>query len=123
MGVGLFGKLPAHGDFISRGLPGPLRKSLDQWITQNIGQETLPDGGLCKSLTLAGTPITAVILPSHDKSGRVFPVVAVILEPAGGATSINEWCDQITVRLSDAVSTAIDADTLLASLPAAPKAT
>ncbi|MDX8352696.1 TagF domain-containing protein [Cognatiyoonia sp. IB215182] len=123
MGVGLFGKLPAHGDFISRNLPGPLRKSLDLWITHNIGQETLPDGGLCKNLTLSGTPITAVILPSRDKSGRIFPVVAVIPEPAGEATGMDEWYDQIAALLRDAVSTAIDVDTLLASLPAAPKAT
>jgi len=117
MGVGLFGKLPAHGDFISRGLTGPMRKSLDQWITHNIGQETLPDGGLCKELTLGGMTVVAVILPSHDKAGRIFPIVAVTTQPEADANGIDDWRGQVAAHLSDAVSNAIDADALLQALP------
>ena len=73
MQPGLFGKLPAHGDFINRGLPAPLRKSLDHWITRHIGQQPLPAGALRVRLTLGGAPYFAVIMASRDKHGRGFP--------------------------------------------------
>lgn len=123
MRVGLFGKLPAHGDFISRNLPAPLRKSLDQWVTHNIGQEALPENGLRQNLTLGDVPITAIILPSQDKSGRIFPIVAVVAQQAQVTDDIEAWCDHVAAHLQNAVRNAVDADTLLKALPEPAKAT
>lgn len=36
MGAILFGKLPAHGDFVSRGLSAPERDDFDRWLSADL---------------------------------------------------------------------------------------
>lgn len=122
MPPGLFGKLPAHGDFVSRGLPAGLRNTLDHWITHNIGQRTLPRDGLRARLTLGGGPILAVIQQSQDKHGRVFPIVVVVTDGGQDTDAVHQWCDQTAELLQTAIADKLDADTLLTILPAAPQA-
>ncbi|MEL6837916.1 MAG: TagF domain-containing protein [Pseudomonadota bacterium] len=120
MGPGIFGKLPAHGDFVSRGLPAGLRKALDHWVTHQIGQRTLPADGLRARLTLGGMPVIAVILSSHDKPGRTFPIVGVATDPGASHEEIDVWCDQMTETLDQAVNGVMDADAVMTALPPAP---
>jgi type VI secretion system protein ImpM len=85
--VGLFGKLPAHGDFIYRHLPTNFINSWDAWLQGFIacGQEQLGEDWLDIYLT---SPIwrfafsagvidehvwAGIMLPSVDRVGRYFP--------------------------------------------------
>ncbi len=94
--VGFFGKLPSHGDFISRRLPRPFVESWDQWLQGGISasREQLGSNwldiflvspiwqfgltpGLCGDDAWAG-----VMMPSVDKVGRYFPLtLAAKLRP------------------------------------------
>jgi type VI secretion system protein ImpM len=123
MQTALFGKLPAHGDFINRGLPAPLRKSLDHWITRHIGQRSLPAGALRVRLTLGGAPYFAVIIASRDKHGRGFPIVAVASDQGQELPVVDHWCDLSAEMLSEAISDGTEADTLVQALPSLPNET
>ncbi|MEM9785417.1 MAG: TagF domain-containing protein [Pseudomonadota bacterium] len=120
MGPGIFGKLPAHGDFVSRGLPAGLRKALDHWVTHQIGQRALPADGLRARLTLSGMPVIAVILSSHDKPGRTFPIVGVATDPGASYEEIDVWCDQMAETLDQAINGVVNADMVMEALPAVP---
>lgn len=79
MGNGFFGKLPAHGDFVARGLPVGARQVLDRWLTQVLrlcgpAPEDWPPGGLRALIAHAGAPMALLILPSRDAAGREFPL-------------------------------------------------
>lgn len=85
--TGLFGKLPAHGDFIHRNLPTKLINEWDTWLQTFIGstQERLGDAWLdiyltspiwrfcLSSGTLDGNAWAGIWLPSVDRVGRYFP--------------------------------------------------
>ena len=81
----LFGKLPAHGDFVRRG-DAALVQRLDRWLTEEV--ERLAAGlDDAYDARLAALPVWAFTLAdglagslsaSHDRTGRVFPVVAVL---------------------------------------------
>lgn len=85
--TGLFGKLPAHGDFIYRDLPSGFITVWDEWLQGYLGsaQEQLGDAWLDIYLT---SPIwrfafsegvidenawAGIMLPSVDRVGRYFP--------------------------------------------------
>lgn len=111
MEKGLFGKLPSHGDFIARGLTSPQRQALDRWLTQNIGQMTLPADGLRLRWALGGAPMVAAIMPSKDKAGRVFPIMAVTDD-----TNVN-WADAAAHVLAHAIADGSDAQATFDALP------
>jgi type VI secretion system protein ImpM len=86
--VGFFGKIPSHGDFISRRLPRQFIEPWDQWLQggisasrEQLGQEWLNIflvspiwqfglmPGLCGDEAWAG-----VMMPSVDKVGRYYPL-------------------------------------------------
>ncbi|MCK0094134.1 type VI secretion system-associated protein TagF [Yoonia sp. F2084L] len=123
MHPGLFGKLPAHGDFICRDVSAPLRRALDHWITRYIGQQALPAGGLRARLTLGGTSIFAVIMTSRDKRGRIFPIVALARDTGQDMALVDEWCDLVAEMLGEGISDATEADTLVQTLPPPPHET
>lgn len=85
--VGLFGKLPAHGDFIYRDLPSNFINTWDAWLQgfvgssrEQIGEQWLEvyltspiwrfafSEGVIDQYTWAG-----IVLPSVDRVGRYFP--------------------------------------------------
>jgi len=85
--TGLFGKLPAHGDFIYRDLPAQFMTVFDSWLQGFVGgsQEQLGEQWLETYLT---SPIwrfafsegvidengwAGLFLPSVDRVGRYFP--------------------------------------------------
>ena len=83
--VALFGKLPAHGDFVRRG-DGALVRRLDEWLTGEVGRLAILHGEGLDTL-LATLPTWCFVLPgdvagaliaSGDQVGRVFPMVACI---------------------------------------------
>lgn len=91
-GAGFHGKLPARGDFVSRGLPAEVVETLDAWMGEGAAEtrSVLGEGWLGAYLSapvwhfaadpgLIGAPVaaTGLIIPSVDKVGRYFPLVLV----------------------------------------------
>ena len=95
----IFGKLPATGDFVWRGLPDAFRKHWDFWLTRHIAHlqrhgHAFPPGGLRFRLPSGGRLAAGVILPSRDKAGRHFPLSLLLLADGDLALpEIDSWCD------------------------------
>jgi type VI secretion system protein ImpM len=94
MEIGLYGKLPSHGDFLRRRLDDPLVVAWDGWLQDSVSASrrilgerwldiylTSPawrfaaEAGACGPRALAG-----VMIPSVDRVGRYFPL-ALMWEP------------------------------------------
>lgn len=94
--VGLFGKLPAHGDFIYRDLPSHFINAWDTWLQGFVAssQQQLGEAWLDTYLTspiwrfvisdgvVDGLSWTGILLPSVDRVGRYFPFSIVTKTPA-----------------------------------------
>ena len=116
--MGLFGKLPAHGDFVRRGDPA-LAQRLDAWLTGEVERvaaawddaydirvSALPTWSFVLADGLAGA-----LAASHDRVGRVFPVVACV---AGGRAA----AERTATLFADSERTLLDADAIQAALAA-----
>jgi len=96
--AGLFGKLPARGDFVQLGLPGSFVRPWDAWLQQVMAasQERMGDAWLPAFLE---SPVWRFVLPagmcgpgaalglwmpSVDRVGRYFPLtLAAVVLPGG----------------------------------------
>ena len=95
--AGLFGKLPARGDFVQLGLPGSFVRPWDAWLQramaasqQRMGEAWLPaflespvwrfalPGGMCGASAVLG-----LLMPSVDRVGRYFPLTLAAVFPPG----------------------------------------
>jgi type VI secretion system protein ImpM len=85
--VSWYGKLPARGDFIGRGLPPRWRSDWDSWLQQGLAlAATRLDGRALRERLRAFAPWRYLALPapgeiwcgivvaSHDRVGRAFPL-------------------------------------------------
>jgi type VI secretion system protein ImpM len=75
---GFFGKLPASGDFVGRGLPAAFTTPWDRWLARHLVPRLAADA---PSLFFhhPGPPAFAgVVLPSHDRAGRRFPLTLAV---------------------------------------------
>lgn len=111
--VGLYGKLPAHGDFIYRNLPTSFIQAWDTWLQGCVAcsQEQLGEDWLDIYLT---SPIwrfafsdgvidervwVGIVLPSVDRVGRYFPFSIATYLPASAnpleLIAQTEWFDAI----------------------------
>lgn len=100
---GLYGKLPAHGDFVIRNLPTSFVNEWDQWLQQlmtgtreRIGEEwlniylTSPLWRFALSPgVIDGSVWAGILMPSVDRVGRYFPFSIVLRLP--GATNPLEF--------------------------------
>ncbi len=77
----LFGKLPGHGDFVSRGVPGGLRDRLDQWLSDWLAAARAEHGAAFVAAYEAAAPWLF-------ESGRT---VAVLLIRSGGIIRCWRW--------------------------------
>lgn len=106
---GFFGKLPARGDFVSAGLPRSFIRPWDSWLRRVLpaALDSLGDAwddapiwrfrlaeGIC-----GADPVLGVLLPSHDRVGRRFPltVASAVSGSEDGALAAAEQlgCDAI----------------------------
>jgi type VI secretion system protein ImpM len=91
--VGLYGKLPARGDFVRAGLPGSFVAPWDAWLQrmlatsrERLGEAWLPAWleapvwrfALAPGLSGADA-VLGVMLPSVDRVGRYFPLTLAAL--------------------------------------------
>lgn len=112
--AGFYGKLPSHGDFLSRRLPRQFIEPWDQWLQGGIAasREQLGAGwldtflfspiwqfglapGLCGDDAWAG-----VLMPSVDKVGRYFPLTLAAKVPSNQLTALFDpdcgWFDALS---------------------------
>jgi type VI secretion system ImpM family protein len=80
----LFGKLPAHGDFVARGCTPVEQASLDTWLTASLADAQDRFGGEFADRFDAALPwkgrgagAVGVIAASQDAAGRRYPLVLV----------------------------------------------
>ena len=111
--VGVYGKLPAHGDFIHRDLPSAFINKWDEWLQSYIAnsQQDLGEHWLDIYLT---SPIwrfattdgifdrnswAGIIVPSVDRVGRYFPfcIATKITKPTTPLNIIqnNQWFEDM----------------------------
>jgi type VI secretion system protein ImpM len=85
--IAWWGKLPARGDFIGRGLPPRWRSDWDGWLQRGLAlAASLVDGATLRerlagfapwryvALTGSGEIWCGIFVPSHDRVARVFPL-------------------------------------------------
>ena len=95
MEVGLYGKLPTHGDFLRRRVSDEFVSSWDAWLQLAIADSrsalgdrwlevylTSPIWRFALSARICGdAPVTGVLAPSVDRVGRYFPLTLVWTTP------------------------------------------
>ncbi|MEK9765494.1 MAG: type VI secretion system-associated protein TagF [Thalassolituus sp.] len=138
---GLFGKVPAHGDFITRQLPGDFLNVWDEWLQCVVAgsKEHLGDSWLDIYLT---SPIwrfvlrpgvvdanawAGVLVPSVDSVGRYFPLTLTVQLPShtdvfSFLAECSDWFAQLETIALAALHEQQNADQLMAALETLPLA-
>ena len=138
MQIGLFGKLPAKGDFMSKAVPASVLQPWESWLNRvapgarhHLGEAwdgvyaAAPVWRFWVGELVWGQAIAGAIVPSIDKVGRQFPLCLILSE--GGAAhpappvvgrGNERWYAQLDDALLRARSEAFqgDVDALLAGL-------
>lgn len=106
----LFGKLPAHGDFVSRGLVAGERDALDAWLTASLNDARAALGELFEDRydrapawrfveEEARRRSAGAIAPSVDSAGRRYPIYLAFMIDAGtSALAAAERCEDLLYR-------------------------
>lgn len=133
--IGLYGKLPAHGDFVRRGLPLSFCEPWDGWLQAGIAAARESLGGAWEATWDAAPawrfalpagacgpdPVAGVVAPSADTVGRRFALtVAATLPGAVEGLWPAAWFAAMEGALRAAQAEGLDADALAGLLPAPP---
>lgn len=129
--TGLFGKVPAHGDFVRRGLPTSFVGPWDSWLQEGMAAARerfgprwaeLWDGappwrfalpaGACGPDAVAG-----VLLPSEDMVGRRFPITLAALQAHDDPLPGPAWFAALEAAALAGRAGQADADALAAAIP------
>lgn len=135
--IGLFGKLPARGDFVRLGLPGAFVAAWDGWLQDSLaasqallGAAWLPAWleapvwrfalapGLC-----GGQAALGLLLPSVDRVGRYFPLtLAAVGRATDGVPAVraSSWLDACEAAGLAALERDSPPDAVLAAMPPPP---
>jgi len=132
--LGLYGKLPAHGDFVRRALPKSFVDPWDAWLQAGMEaaraalggawEDAWRDGPAWRFALPAGAcgpdAVAGVMMPSADSVGRRFPLtLAAVFAGFGAAPAMEEgWFDSLERLARTGRAGGIDADGLAAALPA-----
>jgi type VI secretion system protein ImpM len=120
--AGFFGKIPAAGDFVARGLSPAFRKAWDLWVTRHLiplldGE--WPAGGLRFRLASGGRVAAGVVVPSADAAGRRFPLSLVVIAPGLPLPeALDPWCDAALAAAGPSLLGQAGPDDLWAALEA-----
>lgn len=135
---GVFGKLPARADFVSRGLPASFTDPWHTWLVRGLlalRREMAADfdhacraapawrfvlpPGVCGPAAAAG-----VMLPSEDAVGRLFPLTlgAVLQDfgPTAAPAAASAWFEALESAGRGALEPALDFEEWLANLQKLP---
>ena len=135
-----YGKLPARGDFIGRGLPARWRSDWDGWLQRGLAlaATTLEGAALRErlgafapwrylALPAPGEVWCGIIAPSHDRVGRAFPLTlaerfAAPASPHDAApTSFHEIAARLASLLDAAAQGPEALEAAIAALPPRPE--
>ena len=130
--TGLYGKVPAHGDFVRRGLPTSFVGPWDDWLQRGMAAardrfgDHWPqawDAAPCWRFALpAGAcgpdAVAGVMLPSEDMVGRRFPITLAAILPAGAGVPEPAWFAALEHAARAGRAGLVDADALAAAIPA-----
>lgn len=136
-GLGLFGKLPASGDFVHLGIERALRERLDDWLSRGmLALNAQADGlqqylvvpawcGLLPAGLLDDSQLGLVLMPSVDRVGRYFPLCALLEAPAedpqsGLAARLQAAARELPRALREPLDVHALRDTLLRAVAIAP---
>lgn len=133
--LGIFGKVPALGDFVRAGLPADTASALDRWLQAALvaSRQALGDGWVplwlempvwrfaCAAGVCGAGPVAGVLLPSVDRVGRHFPLVvaAVPDRPAHPLRLHREaaiWYAEAEILALDLLEERVSLDDALATL-------
>jgi type VI secretion system protein ImpM len=132
--TGLFGKLPAHGDFVRRGLPRSFIGPWDDWLSAGI-EASRHDLGPAWDEAWESAPAwrfrlapgacgpdaaVGVVVTSADTVGRRFPLTLAAVLPSAAIPPPESWFDALEAAAWQGRAGEVDADGLLALLPAPP---
>lgn len=96
--AGLFGKLPAHGDFVRRGWSDETVEAIDRWLSDTVDaaratrDEAAFDAwmraaplwrGFVPAGKLGPEALHLAVAPSIDRAGRLFPIAAGVSGHSG----------------------------------------
>lgn len=131
MQTGLYGKLPAYGDFITRNLNAGFIEVWDDWLQHyiSVSREQIGDDWLEIYLT---SPIwrfafssgvineqvwAGIMMPSVDRVGRYFPISLIkpfhaSVSPVNLIANHDDWFEQLETQCLSALDGEIDADEL-----------
>lgn len=115
----LFGKLPAHGDFVSRGWRADEREALDAWLSTSLADARTMHGAAFEERFDSAPPwrcvldvveggLSGALAASQDAVGRRFPVFVAVTGTA--AAAVAEACEGL---LYDAIAGGWTADALV----------
>ncbi len=132
---GLFGKLPAHGDFVQRGWDAATIAALDDWLTAGIAAERAARDDDAFAARMTSAPLWQAYLPpgwagpdalhialtpSIDRAGRYFMLTAGAAGPANAvwaaAIAYPDFSTEVEAAVYAALGGDADADALLARL-------
>lgn len=93
----LFGKLPAHGDFVARGLSFEERDALDAWLSASLLQARAAYRAAFEERFDAAAPwrcegdgVAGALAASQDSAGRRFPLLLMCAGRSGDAARCEE---------------------------------
>jgi type VI secretion system protein ImpM len=137
-GVGFHGKLPAHGDFVRRGLDHAVAEAWDVWLGRlmtalrdDLGEDNWLDAYLTGPVwrfalgaAIGGQAQTGVLVPSVDRVGRYFPLVlSAALDPEVSLADavrdgrpLLDAMEELGLAVLDDATAPMDADGLEAAL-------
>lgn len=126
---GFFGKLPAMGDFVTRGLPASFVGPWDRWITRHLVHR-FSQGAMSSHPVLrfilgpeAFGPMTGVVMASADRAGRRFPLTIAAAPPTATTevtTLAADWFEALEIAGKSARDGEVDGDGLAARLASLP---
>lgn len=128
MDVGLFGKLPSHGDFLRRRVSDAFLGRWDEWLRQSMAA-SLSEAGrdwldlyltspawrfVCGPQALTPHCLAGVMVPSVDRVGRYYPLTLVceltewsgyLPSPAALAVECADWFGALELLAVEALAT------------------
>ncbi|CAN5127773.1 hypothetical protein BH11PSE2_BH11PSE2_19280 [soil metagenome] len=131
--VGLFGKLPAAGDFVRRRLSAETVSDLDCWLQMRLAEVSRAwrdeDAKALRFLATAGVfgsaALVGVMAPSRDRVGRRFPlIVASEVYPSviDRYPLALDWFDLVEAEMAPALAGDLGAEALEKALLRLPPA-
>ena len=133
MGLGIYGKHPAKGDFLETGLPPALLQVLERWLDAVLAECRANLGGDWERVwdragparpvlrfwlgeDIWGQAICGVMAPSRDRVGRRFPLVMLCTDPDPAAvppppvvSTDQGWYDRAEAHLRARLEAPLDA--------------